>query len=414
MKAKLVTSMPITAATVIVGITGVPFGMDSSNAEIKFCNLNAFSENDFLDHGLPGRPRLVMLNLSANTASVLYAPHVKATKYRRRPMTIEEHEAYKTIYKEFTGIDWTGSTISVNTMTHEAPDVISSDPIITQIHNTPLPAELFMNPTKWKYMVRNILRGQNIMFVGPSGAGKTQAAKSAAKVLGREFFKFDMGATQDPKSYLLGNMHYEKDKGTLFRESKFIEAIQTTNAIVFLDELSRAHPDAWNVLLPILDPIQKSIILDEHPDKPVIKVADGVSFIATANIGSQFTATRVMDEALRQRFVYVEMDPLKKSENMKLIKYYFSSATKSQLEIIGQIADFAEFTLKDYYTETPKLSVLFSTRQLIQAAGLVIDGFTLPEIVDTSIATNYSMEGGTESERAYVYQFFQKFGVSMK
>ncbi len=93
------------------------------------------------------------------------------------------------------------------------------------------PDHLIISSLKWKYLMRSVLRGKNILMTGPSGCGKTLAAQSVAEVLdGRQFFYFNVGATQDPRSTLIGNTHYSKDKGTFVAEALFVKAIQTPNA----------------------------------------------------------------------------------------------------------------------------------------------------------------------------------------
>ena len=49
------------------------------------------------------------------------------------------------------------------------------------------------------------------MMTGPSGCGKTDATFKAANYLEREVHYFNLGATQDPRSTLIGNTHYNKD-----------------------------------------------------------------------------------------------------------------------------------------------------------------------------------------------------------
>ena len=56
----------------------------------------------------------------------------------------------------------------------------------------------------------------------------------------------------------------------MFAESSFIKAIRTPNSIILLDELSRAHPDAWNILMTPLDPLQRYVRLDESEDSEVV------------------------------------------------------------------------------------------------------------------------------------------------
>ena len=111
------------------------------------------------------------------------------------------------------------------------------------------PKGLVMKELKWKYLIRSAVRGKNIMMTGQAGCGKTMAAKSLVNALDRPDFYFNLGATQDPRASLIGNVHFDKSKGTYFSESLFVKAIQTENAVILLDELTRAHPDAWNILM---------------------------------------------------------------------------------------------------------------------------------------------------------------------
>ena len=115
------------------------------------------------------------------------------------------------------------------------------------------PKGLVMKELKWKYLIRSAVRGKNIMMTGQAGCGKTMAAKSLVNALDRPDFYFNLGATQDPRASLIGNVHFDKGKGTYFSESLFVKAIQTENAVILLDELTRAHPDAWNILMTVLD-----------------------------------------------------------------------------------------------------------------------------------------------------------------
>lgn len=155
------------------------------------------------------------------------------------------------------------------------------------------PKGLVMNSLKWKYLIRSAVRGKNIMMTGPAGCGKTLAAKSLINGLDRPNFYFNLGATQDPRATLIGNVHFDKSKGTYFSESLFVKAIQTPNAVILMDELTRAHPDAWNILMTVLDQGQRYLRLDEADGQATIKVAEGVCFVATANIGNEYTATRL-------------------------------------------------------------------------------------------------------------------------
>ena len=268
------------------------------------------------------------------------------------------------------------------------------------------PKGLVMNSLKWKYLVRSAVRGKNIMMTGPAGCGKTLAAKSLINGLDRPNFYFNLGATQDPRATLIGNVHFDKSKGTYFSESLFVKAIQTPNAVILMDELTRAHPDAWNILMTVLDQGQRYLRLDEADGQQTIKVAEGVCFVATANIGNEYTATRQLDKALMDRFVVIEMDTLTDEEEHGLLTYLYPTVDS---DMLGNVAKIAFMTRSESMTENPRISSGVSTRTSVEIAGLLFDGFTLEESADITIYPQYDADGGVDSERTFVKQIVQKF-----
>ena len=268
------------------------------------------------------------------------------------------------------------------------------------------PNGLFIEELKWKYLLRSAVRGKNILMTGPTGCGKTLAAQSLVKSLKRPDYYFNLGATQDARATLIGNTHFNKENGTFFSESAFVKAIKTPNAIILLDELSRAHPEAANILMTVLDAGQRYLRLDEAEGSPIIKVASGVTFIATANIGGEYTATRVMDRALMDRFVQIEMDLLDKEGELALLKFKFPEADEYSLNALAEIADTTRQLIK---TDASKISTIVSTRVNVEAAGLIYDGFTLFEAANIAILPYFSNDGGLDSERVFMTQLLQKY-----
>jgi nitric oxide reductase NorQ protein len=268
------------------------------------------------------------------------------------------------------------------------------------------PQGLMMSELKWKYLIRSAVRGKNIMMTGPAGCGKTMAAKSVVNSLDRPDYYFNLGATQDPRGTLIGNTHFEKNKGTYFSESLFVQAIQTPNAVILLDELSRAHPDAWNILMTVLDYGQRYLRLDEQDNQATIKVADGVTFVATANIGNEYTSTRVMDKALMDRFTIVEMDVLSEEDENSLLNYMFPSVDS---QLLSSVAKIATLTRTESSSDTARITSGISTRTTVELCGLLFDGFTLEEASEVSIYPQYDSTGGVDSERTFVKQIVQKF-----
>lgn len=266
------------------------------------------------------------------------------------------------------------------------------------------PEGLKMRQSKWKVLVRSILKGKNVLFTGHSGCGKTIAAMSAVRALNRKFFYFNLGATQRPRTSLIGTREV-RDGSTYFSPSVFVEAIQTENAVILLDELSRAHPEAANILLTPLDPKQRYLRLDEHEEKDTVKVADSVSFVGTANIGNEYTAARRVDRAMWDRFTVIEMDLLGRDEEKDLILETYPSLSE---KIAGKLARIAEQTRDEAESASPQIETIISTRQNLEAAEMIRDGLSLEEAAQVAYYPNYESEGGVEAPRNYVKKVVQR------
>ena len=309
----------------------------------------------------------------------------------------------------YKGDDWTAlnelKVVKITT-TEELP--VEQMELMQFIENSPslIPKQLFMSDIKWKFLIRSAMRGKNIMMTGPTGCGKTMAAKSLTNSLNRPNFYFNLGATQDPRATLIGNTHFNKENGTFFSEALFVKAIQTEDAVILLDELSRAHPEAHNILMTVLDEGQRYLRLDEADGSPTIKVAKGVTFVATANIGNEYTATRVMDRALLDRFIIVEMDVLGQEDEAKLLNMLFPLVDSTQIDSVAAIvAD----TRKELNSEMPRLSTHVSTRSSVEMVSLIYDGFTLVEAAEVTIYPLFDNAGGIDSERTFIKQIVQKY-----
>lgn len=267
------------------------------------------------------------------------------------------------------------------------------------------PNTLVLNELNWKLATRALLRGENIEFRGASGGGKTLSARTVAEVYGRPFFKFNLGAMSDARTSLIGNTHYKPETGTFFAQSEFITAITTKGAVVLLDEISRMGNDAENILLTVLDADQRYIRIDENPDCPIIEVAEGVVFFATANIGTEYTSTRTIDRATSDRFTtIVDIPLLTEDQEYNLLKILYPKVNK---ELLKGVAYVAWYTRENLMSEEPDLSTIISTRSTVEQVALLIDGFKFSEVMEAIVFPMFDAEGGVESERTHMKTLVQ-------
>ncbi len=93
----------------------------------------------------------------------------------------------------------------------------------------------------------------SFLFSGPTGVGKTELAKQLAKSLGVQFLRFDMSEYQERHtvSRLIGAPpgYVGFDRGGLLTEA----IAKAPHAVLLLDEIEKAHPDVFQVLLQVMD-----------------------------------------------------------------------------------------------------------------------------------------------------------------
>lgn len=290
------------------------------------------------------------------------------------------------------------------------PDTSSSDEDIVKFIMESYkykPEFMKISETKWKLLVRASLRGENVIIVGDKGEGKTIVAMALANALGRPLFKINFGNMQDAQTVLIGKTHFDTTKGTVFSKSYFVEAITTPNAIILLDELSRSSDDAMNIMFPVLDQNQRYLRLNDEINSPIVEVAEGVCFIATANIGHEYTGTRQLDAALKDRFsTKIEVDHLDIKTRAKILKEAYPSLTE---DIVTRISKIASTINEKVYAQdgNTNISIPLSTRMCLSLAKLIHDGFTPMEAIESTVYPEYSEEGGNQAERTFVKQIVQ-------
>ncbi len=126
----------------------------------------------------------------------------------------------------------------------------------------------------------------SFLFSGPTGVGKTELAKQLAKTLGVEFLRFDMSEYSEKHtvSRLIGAPpgYVGFDQGGLLTDA----VRKHPFSVVVLDEIEKAHPDLFNILLQVMD---HATLTDNNGRKADFR---NVVLILTTNAGAQDMASR--------------------------------------------------------------------------------------------------------------------------
>ena len=256
----------------------------------------------------------------------------------------------------------------------------------------------YVRDTDWYILIRNILTKTPEILTGPSGTGKTELVCLAGKKLGMEVCIYNMGTMIDPISGLLG-VHRLVQGGSVFDYAKFTEDIQKP-CIILLDELSRAPLTANNILLPCLDS-RRELPVDIAGGNGMrnIKVHPDCVFVATANIGAEYTGTSQMDRALVDRFFMLELEYMDSDNEAKVLSKR-CGIESSEAKIIVDTAR----VIRNLHTKG-ELSSTLSTRETLGAGRMVADGWSVLEAMERCFLPFY--EGSkTEGERSVVYKTF--------
>ena len=229
----------------------------------------------------------------------------------------------------------------------------------------------YVENDNWYLLLRNIQNQVNTMMIGPTGTGKTELILLACKKLGIPCHVYDMGSMYDPVAGLLGVHRLSKGGISTFDYAKFTQDIQEPG-VDLLDELSRAPVTSLNILCPCLDSRRcLPVEIAGGEDVRNINIHPDCTFIATANVGAEYTGTMSMDRALVGRFFPVELDYMPNDEERKvLIKRCGISDSTAKL-----IVDVATNVRSMYRKQ--ELSASLSTRETLMVGELIADGWNV-------------------------------------
>ncbi|HOU92510.1 MAG TPA: AAA family ATPase, partial [Polyangiaceae bacterium] len=133
------------------------------------------------------------------------------------------------------------------------------------------------------------------LFTGPTGVGKTEVARQLARTLGIELIRFDMSEYMERHtvSRLIGAPpgYVGYDRGGLLTEAM----AKTPHAVLLLDEVEKAHPDVFNVLLQVMD---HGTLTDNNGKKSDFRNA---ILIMTSNVGAADLARNPVGFGLRDK-----------------------------------------------------------------------------------------------------------------
>lgn len=235
----------------------------------------------------------------------------------------------------------------------------------------------------------------NMLVVGPSGAGKTEGLRRVAETMSFPFYKLDCATiTSEDKWIGHKEIDHEGTKFVLSEHLRWLEGVEYEPGILCYDEVNRVHPSRLNILLPILDGSQAVFVPDLGR---LVRVHPETIIVATANIGTAFGGTFVMDRALRERFNFtLERDFPPADEEVKVL----TSATgisKDKAEVIVEIAGKTRTKWETGDLESP-----ISTRTLKASAMLIASGMSILSAMEYTALPLYKNDGGSTSERAMV------------
>lgn len=170
----------------------------------------------------------------------------------------------------------------------------------------------------------------SFLFAGPTGVGKTEVSRQLAKIMGIELLRFDMSEYMERHtvSRLIGAPpgYVGFDQGGLMTEA----VTKNPHSVLLLDEIEKAHPDVFNLLLQVMD---HGTLTDNNGRKADFR---NVILIMTTNAGAQ--------EMSRASIGFTEQNH--STDGMEIIKKTFSPEFRNRLDAIIQFGALSPATIR--------------------------------------------------------------------
>ncbi|GMT39376.1 MAG: ATP-dependent Clp protease ATP-binding subunit ClpA [bacterium] len=169
----------------------------------------------------------------------------------------------------------------------------------------------------------------NFLFAGPTGVGKTEVTRQLAHTMGIELIRYDMSEYMERHtvSRLIGAPpgYVGFDQGGLLTEA----INKTPHAVLLLDEIEKAHPDVFNLLLQVMD---HGMLTDNNGRKTDFR---NVILVMTTNAGTEQMA--------RSSIGFTEQDH--SSDGSEAIKKLFTPEFRNRLDAIINFSDLDRSTI---------------------------------------------------------------------
>ena len=170
----------------------------------------------------------------------------------------------------------------------------------------------------------------SFLFSGPTGVGKTEVSRQLANILGIELLRFDMSEYMERHtvSRLIGAPpgYVGFDQGGLMTEA----VTKNPHSVLLLDEIEKAHPDVFNLLLQVMD---HGTLTDNNGRKADFR---NVILVMTTNAGAQ--------EMARSSIGFSEQNHT--SDGLEILKKTFTPEFRNRLDSIVQFSSLSKETIR--------------------------------------------------------------------